>query len=106
VLGDKTESYQFIRKALVKFNYATFSKLDKGVARRWLLKLTGYSNPQLRRLIGKYKRTARVYCQPCRNNGFALLYSAEDVRILAKMDERPDRPCSQAVKKLNLCRCC
>jgi hypothetical protein len=55
VLGDKTESYQFTRKALVKFNYATCSKLDKGVARRFLLKLTGYSNPQLRRLIGKYK---------------------------------------------------
>jgi hypothetical protein len=30
-------------------------KIDEGVARRLLLKLTGYSNPQSRRLIGKYK---------------------------------------------------
>jgi len=31
VLGDKTECYQFIRKTLVKFNYATCPKKDKGV---------------------------------------------------------------------------
>ncbi len=42
VLGDKTEHYQFIRRALVKFSYMTCSKKDKGVVRRYLMKLTGY----------------------------------------------------------------
>ncbi|MCP3674981.1 MAG: hypothetical protein GY829_11005 [Gammaproteobacteria bacterium] len=40
VLGDKTERYQFIRKTLVKFSYATCSKKHKGVINAFLRVLT------------------------------------------------------------------
>ena len=33
VLGNKPERYQFIRKTLVKFDYMTLSKKDKGELR-------------------------------------------------------------------------
>jgi len=49
VLGDKTERYQFINKTLVKFSYITCSKRDKGVIKRFILKISGYSRPQLTR---------------------------------------------------------
>jgi hypothetical protein len=100
VLGSKLDRYQLIRKTLVKFSYMTIPKKDKGVVRGFLMKLTGYSRPQLTRLIRQYTRTGHIKWQPCRSNGFACQYTAEDIRLLAKMDERHDTPCGQAVKKL------
>jgi hypothetical protein len=100
VLGDKTERYQFTQKILVKFTYQTCSKKDKGLIRRFLMKMTGYSRQQVTRLIGQHKRKGRIEWQPCGDNGFSRRYSNEDVRLLALMDERHDTPCGQAIKKL------
>jgi hypothetical protein len=100
VLGDKTERYQFTQKILVKFTYQTCSKKDKGLIRRFLMKVTGYSRQQLTRLIGQHKRKGRIEWQPCGDNGFSRRYSNEDVRLLAQMDERHETPCGQAIKKL------
>lgn len=100
VLGDKTERYQFTQKILVKFTYQTCSRQDKGLITRFLMKMTGYSRQQVTRLIGQYKRSGRIVWQPCRDNGFSRRYGHEDVRLLARMDERHDTPCGQAIKKL------
>jgi hypothetical protein len=100
VLGGKLDRYQFIRKTLVKFSYITCNKKDKGIVKRFLSKLTGYSRPQLTRLISQYTRSDHIKWQPCRSNGFACQYTAEDISLLAKVDERHDTPCGQAVKKL------
>ena len=100
VLGNKLERYQFIRKTLIKFSYITCAKKDKSVVKRFLTKLTGYSRPQLTRLIGQYTRSGYIKWQPCRSNGFTCQYTAKDIRLLAKMDERHDTPCGQAIKKL------
>ncbi len=51
ILGNKTECYNFIRKTLVKIDYMSLSKRDKGVVIRYLLK---YSRHQLTRLIKKH----------------------------------------------------
>jgi hypothetical protein len=51
VLGDKTERYQFTQKTLVKFNYHSCSRKDKGLISRFLIKMTGYSRQQITRLI-------------------------------------------------------
>jgi len=100
VLGDKTERYQFIRKTLVRFSYLACSKKDKGVIKRFLQKISGYSRPQLTRLISRYSQSGQIKWQPCRSNGFACQYTAEDIRLLVQMDENHDTPCGQAIKKL------
>jgi hypothetical protein len=100
VLGDKTERYQFTQKILVKFTYQTCPKKDKGLIRRFLMKMTGYSRQQVTRLIGQHKRKGRIEWQPCGDNGFSRRYSNEDVRLLALMDEQHETPCGQAIKKL------
>lgn len=51
VLGNKTERYRFIRKTLVKFDYITLPRKDKGIVIRYLIKMTEYSRQQLTRLI-------------------------------------------------------
>ncbi len=100
ILGNKTERYNFIRKTLVKIDYMTLLKRDKGIVIRYLLKMTGYSRQQLTRLIKKYTKTGQINWTPCRHNGFAKKYTRHDIRLLAKTDERHDTPCGHAVKKL------
>ena len=100
VFGNKTERYNFIRKTLVKFNYMSLSKRDKGIVIRYLLKMTGYSRQQLTRLIKKQADTGQINWMPSRLNGFAKKYTNHDIRLLAKTDERHDTPCGHAVKKL------
>jgi len=100
VLGNKTQRYDFIRKALIKFGYMSLSKKDKGIVIQYLIKMTGYSRQQLTRLIRKYTKTGKINWTPCRNNGFAKKYSNQDIALLAKTDELHDTPCGQAVKKI------
>lgn len=100
VLGDKQERYQFIRQFLVKLNYLTQSKVNKGLIKRFLMKVTGYSRPQLTRLIKQHKSTGKIEWKPCRNNGFAKKYHDKDIRLLAKTDQQHETPCGHTVKKI------
>jgi len=100
VLGDKQKRYQFIRKILVKFSYTTHSKANKGVIKRFLMKVTGYSRPQLTRLVEQHKATGKIEWKPCRDNGFAKKYNDKDIRLLAKTDQQHESPCGHTVKKL------
>ena len=69
---------------LVKFNYLGCGKAARGVLN--LMKVSGYSRAQVKRLIKQYRdmaprqRTVR---------GFVRRYSKADTRLLAAMDERP-----------------
>ncbi len=100
VLGNKAERYEFVRKALVKFRYASLSKKDKGTVIRYLLKMTAYSRQQLTRLVKQYTETGKVNWTPCRHNGFAKKYIDSDILLLAKTDELHDTPSGPTTKKL------
>ncbi len=98
--GNKAERYQLIQKGLVKFNYLSCNKKDKGIISRFLIKLTGYSRQQMTRLIAQYRKTGYVRYSPARGNGFNRKYSQRDIRLLADIDEWHEKPCGHAVKKL------
>ncbi|VAW60569.1 Integrase, catalytic region [hydrothermal vent metagenome] len=100
VQGSKPERYQFIRTILVKFSYYTASRADKGLLRRFLSKITGYSASQLSRLISKHQQTGKVDWKPARGNGFCRKYTSKDIGSLVKIDELHDRPCGQTIKVL------
>ena len=100
VLSTKDECYQWIQANLLKFEYLTLSKPHKGLVLRYLAKMSGYSRQQLTRLIQQYRQTGRVTRRQRTVQGFARRYTAEDIRLLAAMDERHDTPSGPAVKKL------
>ena len=62
--------------------------------------MSGYSRQQLTRLIQQYRQTGRVTRRQRTVQGFARRYTAEDIRLLAAMDERHDTPSGPAIKKL------
>jgi transposase InsO family protein len=100
VLGTKAECYQWIQAILLKFEYLTLSKPHKGLVLRYLEKVSGYSRQQLTRLIQQHRQTGRVTRRQRTVRGFARRYTAEDIRLLAAMDERHDTPSGPAIKKL------
>ena len=100
VPGDKAERYRLIQRVLVKFDYLSCNKKDKGIIRRFLIKLTGYSRQQLSRLIRQYRKTGYIKHTPARDNGFHQKYTQKDIRLLAEIDELHETPCGHAVKKI------
>ena len=100
VLSTKDECYQWIQATLLKFEYLTFSRPQKGLVLRYLRKMSGYSRQQLTRLIHRYRQTGRVTRRQRTIPGFARRYTPEDIRLLAAMDARHDTPSGPAIKKL------
>ena len=49
--ADRASAYDFIRRTLVRFGYLALGKVDRGLVRRYLAKMTGLSRAQLTRLI-------------------------------------------------------
>ena len=96
----KKKRYQWIQHELARFDYMAINKTDKGIVIRYLIKVTSYSRQQITRLIKQYRRTGYIKHKPATSNGFKGKYTNDDIRLIARMDERHDTPCGQAIKKL------
>ncbi len=100
VANTKQERYQWIQKVLVNFRYISLGKADKGLISRYLMKVTGYSRAQIKRLIQQYVKTGTVTVKSSHRNGFKAKYTKTDIRLLAEMDERHNQPSGPVIKKL------
>lgn len=100
VASNKRERYWFIERVLNRFDYARLKRRDKGIVIQFLMKVSNYSRQQLTRLIQRYHQQGRLVPQQKTVNGFEQIYSAEDIRLLAQLDQRHDTPNGLRVKKL------
>jgi transposase InsO family protein len=100
VANTKHERYQWVQKTLVGFRYFSLGKPDKGLITRYLMKVTGYSHAQMKRLIQQYVKKGTLTLKPARHNGFKPRYTQSDIRLLAEMDERHQQPSGPVIKKL------
>ncbi len=100
VATHKKERYSWLQSTLVKHHYMQLSKTDKGTITRYLMKVTGYSRAQTKRLIRQYVKIGTVSVKLARHNGFKRTYTKVDIRLLASMDERHGQPSGAVLKKL------
>ena len=101
VPGNKTARYDFIQSTLKQFHYRALTKRQKGIVIHFLLQVTAYSRQQLTRLIHQDLKTGVVQQRkPHKPTGFKQKYTATDIALLAKMDERYDTPSGAVIKKL------
>lgn len=100
VANSKQERYQWVQKTLVAFRYFSLGKADKGLITRYLMKVTGYSHAQLKRLFKQYIKTGKITVKTARRNGFKPKYTKTDIRLLAERDERHQQPGGAVIKKL------
>ena len=83
----RTEIYQWVERTLVRYEYGSLGKADKGLVRRYLEKMTGRSRAQLTRMIAAYAATGRVKATAYQRHRFATRYTQADIKLLAYVDQ-------------------
>jgi transposase InsO family protein/transposase len=94
------EKYQWIEEVLRKFRYNRLKKEGKGLIRRYITKVTGYSRSQVARLIGKYQETGKIKMLAYRRHCFPQKYREAEVTLLARTDELHGWLSGPATKKI------
>ena len=96
----KDERYEFVENQLKRFAYSRLKRQEKGIMIQFLAKVTGYSRQQLTRLVKRYIQNGQIQRYQKTVNGFERFYTAEDIQLLAQLDQRHDTPNGFMVKKL------
>lgn len=99
-LIDKDECYPWIQGTLVRFHYLTRTKQEKGLIRRFIVKISGYSRQQVTRLITQYTKPGRCIRGRPTGGEFARRYADADIRRLAELAKLHEAPCGAVIKKL------
>ena len=83
----REETYGLVEATLLGQQYRKLSKGQKGIVRRFLVKVTGLSRAQMTRLVGCWMKQR---CIPrktvVKRRRFARRYTVEDIRLLAAVD--------------------
>ena len=83
----REEVYNWVEKTLVRHEYASLGKPDKGLVRNYLAQMTGLSRAQVTRLISCYSTTGQVKAAVYQRTRFATQYTGGDVDLLAYVDK-------------------
>lgn len=95
----KKQAYWWIEETLSKFNYVILSKKEKGLIRRYLMKITSYSRSQLTRHINQYCKAGKLRIKEYERHRFQKKYTHQDIKLLAHTAQLHDSPNGAALKK-------
>lgn len=94
------EKYRWMKDVLVRFEYHRLKRSEKGVIRRYLERVTGYSRSQVSRLIRRYRQTGHLNRTEYRRYRFRRKYAPWEVGLLARTDELHEWLSGPATKKI------
>lgn len=97
--GDVTDAYEWIGRTLGRFHYMRLKKKEKGVVKRYLMGMTGYSETQVDRLIARKEKVGCIVKQERTQPTFPRIYTAEDLALLLEVDNAEGRRTGGALKK-------
>jgi transposase InsO family protein len=100
-----TQRYEHISRVLKRFDYPQRSKRERGVVLAYLRRTSGYSRPQITRLVARWEENrlasvplAKRYRAPVAP--FARKYTVSDIELLVEMDRANEDVCGPAVVHL------
>ncbi len=83
----REETYGCIEGTRKRQQYRKLSKGQKGIVRRFLVKVTGLSRAQMTRLVGCWTNQRCIPTKAVmKRRRFARRYTAEDIRLRASVD--------------------
>jgi transposase InsO family protein len=83
----RAEVYNWVERTLVRHEYASLGRADKGVVRQYVGRMTGLSRAQVTRLIAVHRKTGRVKAAEYQRSRFAARYTPADIGLLAYVDK-------------------
>src|SRR3990172_3097163 len=92
--------YDFLRCVLETQEYHRLSKSQKGIVRRFLLRLTGLSRAQFTRLVRQWVRRGCLQVRPVRRHRFPCRYTRQDIALLAAVDAAHEGLSGPAVRRI------
>lgn len=97
----KREVYTWTRDVLIRLRYAhKLSKKDKGLVKKYIERVTGYSRAQVTRLVGQFVETGKVKIQKQRRYKFQKTYTSADVELFARTDSLHDFPNGNTLRSI------
>jgi transposase InsO family protein len=96
----RAEVYAWTEQTLVRHQYASLGKSEKGLVRLYVARMTGLSRAQVTRLIGGYIDTGQVKAASYRRRKFAKHYTKADVELLAYVDKSHGNLSGPATKRI------
>ena len=103
--NNDSHRYEHISRVLKRFDYRQCSKRERGVVLAYLRRTSGYSRPQITRLVARWEANrlaavplAKRYRAPAAP--FARKYTPTDVQLLVQMDRANEDVCGPAVVHL------
>jgi hypothetical protein len=93
-------AYGLIERVLKAHQYRRLSKGQRGIARRFLAKVTALSRAQLTRLIQRWMKTRRIERKPAQRPSFRRRYTDADIAALAEIDAAHEDLSGPAVRHL------
>ncbi len=102
---DDTQRYEHISRVLKRFDYPQRNKRERGVVLAYLRRTSGYSRPQITRLVARWDENrlatvplAKRYRAPAAP--FARKYTGADIELLVEMDRANEDVCGSAIVHL------
>ena len=85
----RASAYDFVRRTLVRFEFHGLKRDEKGLVKRFIEKVTGYSRAQITRLVKQHRRTGgiRDHRKKPPAKPFPCRYTPYDAALLAEVDE-------------------
>ena len=99
---NKQEMYDWVGTVVIRFRYFSLKKKGKKIILDYILKITGRSRSQIKKLIKKKKRWGKIKLSVVRKNVFPILYNTSDIARLIETDNAHGRLSAPATKKILL----
>ena len=96
----RKEKYAWIEEVLLRFRYFTLRKKEKSVLKQYMMRMTGFSDAQITRLIAKKKKTGKILLSTTRRHTFPKRYGAQDIAHLIETDNAHNRLSGPATKRI------
>jgi transposase len=82
----KKDRNTWIQNVIMDYKYLKCCRLDKGMLRKYIMRMTGISKSQLTRLINEYKRRGTLKPKEYKRHKFERIYTKGDIELLADLD--------------------
>lgn len=96
----KKETYEWVNNTLNKFTYRSLKKKEKGIVKKYLMNMTGYSEGAIDKLIAQKKKYGRIFVKKRTQYSFQTYYDVSDITLLAEVSEVTLNQNGRALKEM------